>query len=121
MDLVAFLNARLDEDEAVANAAATSGNQFAAEGVFAPEWRFANDSAMVRSGAGAIVFGEGAPSGEQAVHIACHDPARVLREVAAERAMLEDLDLTYPDAVHLRKLLAAAWSDHPDYQQEWAV
>ena len=86
-----------------------------------PNARFANDSAMVRSDAGAIVFDEGAPSGEQAAHIACHDPARVLREVAAKRAMLEDLDLTYPDAVHLRKLLAAAWSDHPDYQRDWAV
>jgi Family of unknown function (DUF6221) len=44
----------------------------------------------------------------------------VLREVAAKRRMLEDLDLTEPDEEHLRRLLASAWSDHPDFDPAWA-
>jgi hypothetical protein len=45
--------------------------------------------------------------------------ARVLRDVTAKRAMLADLDLTYRDEEHLMRLLAAVYSDHPDYNSEW--
>ena len=63
--------------------------------------------------------------------IADHDPARVLREVAAKRAILaEHAAGADPCDVHdasLRTIpcdtvlhIAAVWSDHDDYRQEWA-
>lgn len=72
----------------------------------------------------------------EAEHIARHDPARVLREVAVNRAILGELDAAFraakahPDdlanagrlltMVRVLKLLASAWQDHPDYRTEWA-
>jgi len=56
-----------------------------------------------------VVYDEGAPTGEQASHIALHDPASVLRRVEAEREVLAehakakaDVDkaLAAPDRVH---------------------
>ena len=143
-DLVAFLNARLDEDELLAKRT-NSG-----------EWTFdTHGQLLVNQGAtiskianlGVSVFGW---------HIARHDPARVLREVEAKRAILRmhnrltpylESGFTYPAAAnfcgycgpgdnwqaehepdhypgaawpcqHVR-ILAAIWSEHPDYQQEW--
>lgn len=56
----------------------------------------------------------------------CGYPARVLREVAAKRALLA----AYEDAPEFSdpwigldaavRICAAVWSDHPDYRQEWA-
>jgi hypothetical protein len=120
-DVVAFVRARLDEDEAAAKAA--WGIEW--------DWRYV-----------AQPFGE-RPSIAHTVHIARHDPARVLREVEAKRAILdrhmphetafdglacnwcsEDVDdrpqiakerWPCPDA----RDLAAVWNDHPDYRQEW--
>jgi hypothetical protein len=109
-DLVAFLNARLDEDEAAARAAAGA------------PW-------LPDIGTDAV-----------AEHIARHDPARVLREIAAKRAIVDfyveppngfltgiaeavgdseggsgrtPRPLTVIEAVALD--LADVWSDHPDY------
>jgi hypothetical protein len=113
-DLVAFLNARLDEDETAARAAARG------------PWM---------SGTGTDAVAE---------HVARHDPARVLREVAVKRAIVEfyveppngfrtgnaeaisDAEgergrapglLTVIEAIALD--LAAVWSDHPDYDPAW--
>jgi len=114
-ELVAFLNARLDEDEAAARAAASG------------PW-------MSDTGVDAV-----------AKHIARHDPARVLREVAAKRAIVEfyieppngirtgNIEvlsaeresgsaprvLTVIEAIALD--LAAVWSDHPDYNPAWGA
>ncbi len=69
--------------------------------------------------------------------IAGHDPARVLREVAAKRA----ITARYREILNLRKIqrgdlaaagallvlsdvveaLASAWSDHPDYDPKWTL
>jgi Family of unknown function (DUF6221) len=116
-ELVAFCNARLDEDEAAARAAASG------------PW-------MPRRG----------PNAARVEHIARHDPARVLREVAANRAILEYYVeppngfrtgnaevissaeggsgraagvLTVIEAIVLD--LAAVWSDHPDYDSAWGT
>jgi len=112
-DPVAFIRARLTEIEAVANAAAASGNQFAAKDVFAPEWRHVRNSGEVRGDAGIVVFDEGAPSAEQAAHIACHDPAHELRVTMTMRAILV---LDEPMAT---RLLGAVWIGHPGYRDEW--
>ena len=110
--LVAFLEARLDEDEAIAKAAGEPGGQFSRSGAgFAPEWK--DDRGAVSSSAGQVVFDEGNPSEAQSAHIARHDPARVLREVEAKRAIvrrcagvMNEMDV-YPNGlVSPRALLA---------------
>lgn len=70
-------------------------------------------------------------------HIARHDPARVLRGVEAKRKLLNDLwfagDVAEVldwegnliaganDALNgLLRTLAAEWSTHPGYRQEWS-
>jgi len=149
-DLAAFLAARLDEDEAAAGVA----SRF-------PHWhgepwydgQFLKDGRTQRAdlwGAPGMQFtGHGALDTVVVDHIARHDPARVLREVAAKRAILaehvstEDLGAPIPavcnrcttDAIQIRfispteclpwpcptvRALAAVYSDHPDYRQEWA-
>jgi len=119
-DLAAFLAARLDEDENRARAAQA-------------EW----DSPSVR------YEWEDLPD-EVFAHARTHDPARVLREVAAKRAILELHHIrrigTWPVCTHCRpvdpeytddltsepwpcrtlRALAAVYSDHPGYRQEWA-
>jgi Family of unknown function (DUF6221) len=73
--LAAFYAARLDDDEAAAKAAAASGPWYWAEPRTYPQ-RIAR--------------------AEEAAHIARHDPARVLREVAAKRAILAEHEAIYP-------------------------
>jgi uncharacterized protein DUF6221 len=120
-DLTAFVTARLDEDEAAAKAWLPFGN----------------------------------PDAAQRDHIARHDPARALREVASLRALAgmhhrpsqAQVDhYVYTEAAkfcsfcgpgdswearehpdwfdewpcHHMRLIAAIWSDHPDYRPEWA-
>jgi Family of unknown function (DUF6221) len=108
-DLAGFLAARLDEIEAAAREAAS---------------RPLGDA-----------WDDGTRLTAVARHIARHDPARVLREVEAKRkilrrceARINELDvhpngLVSPRAVLARQIiaeLAAVFSDHPDYRQEWA-
>lgn len=103
-----FLTARLDEDEAAAKAAASRplGDQWI----------------------------DGTRLTAVAAHIARHDPARVLREVEAKRKILnswvsaatadrysagpEPIDHFQDGLEHALRLLATAWSDHPDYRQD---
>jgi hypothetical protein len=63
-------------------------------------------------------------------HIVRHDPARVLREVAAKRARIELAEQIGAERGHpfwpyageqLLKLEAASWSDHPDFRTEWST
>jgi Family of unknown function (DUF6221) len=96
-ELTAFLNARLDETEATASRA----------GPARIAWLTHRD--------------------------AVYDPVRVLREVEAIRAIIklrgEAFDPRFDDdpwnAGYDRAMwgvlgnLAAVWSDHPDYRQEW--
>ena len=126
-DLIAFLTARLDEDEAAAKAA--WGVEW--------DWRYV-----------AQPFGE-RPSIAHTVHIARHDPARILREVEAKRAIvgiyagtlaLVEHPLVIKEGQFAGKInardyldakrelavlkpaveaLAAVYRDHPDYRQEW--
>jgi len=126
-DLRDFIAARLDEDEAAARVA-TEG-----------PWSFVgyDDSgwAVVANDEHEIVSRSGS---DDATHTALHDPARVLREVAAKRAILEYHATTLHEATPLRRQsmsdeqfarvldaertlgwLAAVYSDHPDYNPEW--
>lgn len=127
-ELTAFLKARLDEDEAAAYGLCGNGAHMA-------KWLISGD--------GAIFIGTDPPpevpiarahDERVAQWIAHHDPARVLREVAAKRAIvaawLESeaaLDRGYSDVNRGGQLalrtacrhLAAAWEDHPDYREDW--
>ncbi len=146
-DMVAFLNARLDEDEGAAKAA-TPGPWMTADG---REWLADN-----------VVFGQSVdwPGHIQQVcnvdyaqhkagnaeHIARYDPARVLREVEAGRKLLNlyERAKSYRNQVFAQpeprsissemravtqmmaleqvlKLRAAVYSDHPDYDEAWSA
>jgi hypothetical protein len=131
-ELTAFVAARLDEEEAAAKGP--------------PGWRLEHWTAVryadKESGRNWRVDAEprcivDAVAKEDAEHIARHDPARALREVAAGRrilarymdclARMEDPD--YPQAVARDQAreyedfvlpnLAAVWDGHPDYRPEW--
>jgi len=110
-DLVAFLTARLDEDEAVAKAAAGFLNQ--PEHIADDLGRFTWRGQQVAR-----------PSLE---HIARHDPARVLRRVDATRKILAlcetETDETggRPLAQRIVRLLTAEWSNHPGHKPERSV
>lgn len=124
-DLAAFLSARLDEDEAVALESAQFPSEWRAEPgytgqpIMAGNYRVATCALSVMA------------------HIARHDPARVLADVAAKRAMLAHLlrchttrfprdqaktadDFT-PLAWDMFRYFAAAYADHPDFDSSWRL
>lgn len=123
-DLAAFLKARLDEVEAAAMLAAKNDP--------AP-WTMA-EFGELRNASGREVFG---PGGYEAVcfwdctaqFIAQHDPARVLREVEAKRAILGAYEsqraARFNDPAVVDELrdvvqtLASVYRDHPDYREKW--
>jgi hypothetical protein len=97
-DLTAFLTARLDEEEAAANEVHRPRDcgSVDREGEFDPD----------------------------PIWCSCDYPARVLREVAALRAILTEIEseladdptqVMVQDRLHH---LAAIWGGHPDYPQE---
>lgn len=81
ISLVEFLAARLDEDEAIARQAIAPDWEVAPEDRFRVQVVPAEDAAGRTSAIAVAVGYEGN-------HIARHDPARVLREVAAMRRIL---------------------------------
>jgi len=121
-----FLQARIAEDEAVARAASPG------------PWHTNAESTEVLASDDIEVAEGFALSGTQlratTEHIARYDPARVLAECAAKRAIIEDWEDPEDDGVwegydygcalttdRAARALAAAYSDHQDYQQEWAA
>lgn len=135
MTLIEFLHARLDEDEQVAkNAPVNDGCIPPAHWTVSTHW--ADQQRVVMGTADDFAL----PTPEHATHVARHDPARVLREVQAKRAVLDLRDaLTDRRAVlseytmrtthteagvesydHVIQHMAAVYADHPQYQSEWA-
>lgn len=125
MTITEFLLARLAEDEA------------AAREVQAAAWEVNGDGLVVVAGSsdqvcpgGGINYDE-PPEPSDAAHIARHDPARVLREVEAKRAIVEvlgDCDDGLIWDAHLAnraedalRHLASVYSDHEDYRAEWVL
>lgn len=104
-----FITARLDEDEAIAKVIPHG------------EWRN-----VIELGADLVLDSDNdmvTVTDDLRVnpHIARYDPARVLREIAAKRKALDRY--LYDDDVVMWPVvcaIASVWSDHPDYQQEWA-
>lgn len=110
--LVAFLRARLDEDEQVARAAL----------------ELAKPDERARTKWNTMPHGRAAELGiypEAMLHAALHGPVRVLSEVEAKRRIITDYEnydreapeLDVPESVI--SLLALPYSDHRDYRNEW--
>lgn len=136
MNLTEFLTARLDEDEAMAKAA--PGNAWQAFGeadvagaaVYDEQWvllnpvRYDHDNALSsKPGATGPQYIQRSRD-ELCAHIARHDPARVLRDVAAKRAILAECARSIECGDDGRVLaeavivnMAGAWGDHPDYAE----
>jgi hypothetical protein len=135
MDLVTFLTARLDEDEAIAKAATES-----APAPWVPGGEDYGAPMVADATGDPLIYDEGTPTVQESAHIARHDPARVLRDVAAKRATLKRHRL-YPvqppicgtccggggDEVSSVPwpcpdvcAVATVYSDHPGYDPAWA-
>jgi hypothetical protein len=147
--IVAFLRARLDEDEAAARLAGATPDE---------RWRRHENAVLedVPDGHRGAWIAQACEDEETAAHIASHDPARVLADVSAVRALIAvvaswrhraDLDAwvfcarapetraTFPDdwdeggdrctcgrdrdVLAVLGPFAAVHAAHPDYQQAW--
>jgi hypothetical protein len=145
-DLVAFLRARLDDDEQTAHAATLGPWEWTPEedvwGHCGPALIRAGfdgegdrELVEVLSGWGHDAWGMHV-SDNDAAHIARHDPARVLADVEAKRQLLDDYEQVmdtrraHPNdpasagallALHKAiKRLALPYADHPDYKESGA-
>lgn len=133
-DLAAFLRARWDAEEATARAAIEARNSVTQS---AAEWSAGSDESgsgdyrqAVWAGDGAVMVCEMLDEYDEvtAAHIARHDPARVLADIAAKRRILDWFERqrawaaennlwAYDDAEPL-KLLALPYADHHAYREE---
>ena len=119
--LDAFVLARLTEDEQVAQAA---GGEPWSNGL--PVTHYGDGSptrTVLRPDPGFGNHVTGSIHAGHAEHIARHDPARELDEVAAKRRILVHCDqwLEQDDADHILGALALPYATHPDYRAEWAL
>lgn len=141
-DLVAFLRARLNEDQRAAEAATP--------GPWIPRNLGRHDGSAIVVDTGnrtrgmpigpAIGVMEGPRGAADGVHTARHNPARVLAEVEAKRRQLDEYDQAFTQreelagtphsiegavrlltALRFVKLLALPHADHPDYREEWRL
>ena len=138
-DLVVFMEARLDEDEHAARAVlGTNVLALLKRGKAAPRWVPSPEGDAAIRDTDGILRVKFVWALERD-HIIRHDPARVLRGVAAKRAALNEYVYLYeralkpglypqPDeagrfevAAMLTRALAAEWDDHPDYREEWRL
>lgn len=112
-DLTEFVLARIAEDEAVARAAGSSGEDL----------RWWVDGPAKESGKWWIYStGEKFAHEHTAHHIARHDPARVLAECEAKRQMVWLSEHGCGDDYErVQHALAMPYADHPDYKKSWRV
>jgi hypothetical protein len=131
-EFLEFLRARLGEDEQAARAAVEDAGA---------EWYYdgggyvlaRHEDNLVATGSHDFL------ERERGVHIARHDPARVLREADAKRRILDEIiprmndmddqihaefgvgpmDPSTYETLGLLRLLALPYADHPDYRAEW--
>lgn len=123
-DLVAFLRARLDEDEAAA--------QWAIEQVGDGHWQQRHVRIVTMDDRDREVADYAIV--ECIDHIVRHDPARVLADVEAKRRIVEDYEIyareyreapsPFAEGRRFAALLAVsrvadAHADHPDYDPAW--
>ncbi|MGA4864080.1 DUF6221 family protein [Streptomyces lavendulocolor] len=142
MDLIKFLRARLDEDAEAAHTWPDDQRHWTERG--SRNLDYASGSSESVS---AISVGGSGPLGWERIyvkrdvahlslHIARHDPARVLAEVDAKRQMIDEYARNAEAAEaeqcpnewnggidklghFVLPLLALPYADHPDYRDEW--
>ena len=127
MKIVEFIRARLAEDEEAARAAGDSRVNAGRD-----RWQF--DAMQVRAQDRLKILVVGHTWPREGAHIARHDPARVLRQCAGLRRVFDEeveghvhlegagqtFDHEEANESTIFRGLASVWSDHPDYQSEWA-
>lgn len=117
-DLIAFCRARLDEREAAAKAAARAHPGPWSHDEHSGLLPAARDVSDAKGGPVAVVNGS-----YLADHITLCDPAWVLRDVEAKRAILDTVEFwseNDQDAMaFVARQLAAIDRDHPDYNPAW--
>ena len=144
MTLTEFLLARIAEDETAARAA-TAGSWVAiADSPSRPRFSSVGDIYFAQNDMPHALIAEAHGCGPDVsptnvgTHIARHDPARVLAECAAKRGAIkaawadhcaiegewgsgqsEEEMSAEDDNPAVVCFLAAVYSDHPDYRQEW--
>lgn len=141
MNVIEFLEARIAEDEAVAQAATQSPWEWDDEQAQDEAFLYAPDDAPVIVAYGLHTQGFLECSDEDRTHIVRHDPSRVLAECAAKRAIIADnaefvtavteLSAALPGKLNqdpdapwrtiMLRHLAAVYSNHEDFQEEWAA
>ena len=135
-DIAEFLTARWGEEQAAAEAAVPEGGtgRWEVNGSTSCYIVDADDTDEI------TIYDEGGHSPRQAQHIALHDPARVLADLEAKRAILarvaEDAAIAWspraqavPDcdwhliamARDVLKLLVQPYREHPDFDRAWSV
>ena len=146
-ELVAFLRARLEDDQRIAEAAGGGGGRDGAGIWTRSRGGFDNSGEWDPDGVGAFatvegdinIYAEGGHDGEQAEHIARWDPARVLADVAAKRTVVAECvaaieageiqpGTTWNDmaagselAVDVLRLLVQPYVNHPGFDHSWLV
>ncbi|WP_225811303.1 DUF6221 family protein [Streptomyces spinosus] len=133
-ELVEFLRARLTEDEQTARAAIAE-----LDGPSGADWQYDRQYVeTVRERTMVAVGSQDFMEPGVGVHIARHDPARVLREIDAKRQIIEQHTVSETSEFEGKtdtitycpicrndgecptlRLLALPYADHPDYRQEW--
>lgn len=114
-ELIAFLNARLDDEEAVAREAI--------EEVGDGHWKQRNCRIVTVADDHREVADYGIV--ECIEHIVRHDPARVLADVAAKRQILAQVASDLADdagdhtAQWMLRQLAAPYADHAEFHEDW--
>lgn len=134
-DVTAFLRARLDDDEKAANESGGTAWHWASRPSVLGGTEF---DGLHNSEHELILWADSQDEceldflGDVDVHIARHDPARVLREVSAKRGVIREMEAARTN-LEERGInvpffitwtlwhLAAVYSDHPDYQKEWEL
>lgn len=90
-DPLAWVRAEMDAAEKVAEAARGDS-----DGVWSVDGHPHYDGCRIEDERGdVVVYDEGVPTAEQANHMARHDPAAVLRRIAADRKLLDECEAAH--------------------------
>lgn len=120
-DLVTFLGARIDEDEAAARQAGVGGWTSGSHEI----------TECVVDGPDIRLYDEGGHDEHQARHIVRWEPRRVIAECEAKRALVDEHRREHDPCDHAYdtslmgwlcitlRTLALPYADHPDYRDEW--
>lgn len=136
-DIAAFIEARLSEVQAAANAAAAEcpppWKSYPGKGIVEHSGPESTNTFSYERGI-QLWDSEGCTESWRrlcmdetvAAHVALNDPAHVLRQVKAIRRIVESCEYfmweySRPDpcASSVLEGVASQWSDHPDFQKEW--